>query len=108
MTDVLQQVVEAFIKVKSELQKSNKDLRRWQKAYRTISARRRKLEEENEKLKKWCEGFNALDVVEENQKLKELLKEWIHYYPIVLYKHEDTLKTKDIIELYDRTREVLK
>ena len=38
----------------------------------------------------------------------ELLKEWIHYYPIILYEHEDTLKTKDIIELYDRTREVLK
>lgn len=44
----------------------------------------------------------------ENDKLKELLKEWIHYYPIVLYEYEDTLKTKDIIELYDRTREVLK
>lgn len=43
----------------------------------------------------------------ENDKLKELLKEWIHYYPIVLYEYEDTLKTKDIIELYDRTREVL-
>ena len=44
----------------------------------------------------------------ENDKLKSLLKEWIHYYPIVLYEYEDTLKTKDIIELYDRTREVLK
>lgn len=44
----------------------------------------------------------------ENDKLKSLLKEWIHYYPIVLYEYEDTLKTKDIIELYDRTREILK
>lgn len=44
----------------------------------------------------------------ENDKLKSLLKEWIHYYPIVLYEYEDTLKTKDIIELYERTREVLK
>ena len=44
----------------------------------------------------------------ENDKLKELLKEWIHYYPIILHKYEDIFKTKDIIELYDRTREVLK
>ena len=45
---------------------------------------------------------------EENEKLKELLKEWMHFYPIILYEHEDTLKTKDIVELYDKTREVLK
>lgn len=45
---------------------------------------------------------------EENQQLKELLKQWVHFYPIVLYEHEDTLKTKDIVELYDETREVLK
>ena len=44
----------------------------------------------------------------ENQQLKELLKEWMHFYPIILYEHEDTLKTKDIVELYDKTREVLK
>ena len=57
----------------------------------------------------YCEEHEYnLKLIEENQKLKELLKEWIHYYPIVLYEHEDTLKTKDIIELYDRTREVLK
>ena len=66
-----------------------------------------KLREENQRLRKWVEEFNALDVAVENKKLKELLKEWIHYYPIILYEHEDTLKTKDIIELYDRTREVL-
>ena len=33
-----------------------------------------KLIRENESLKKWCEEFNALDVAEENQQLKELLK----------------------------------
>ena len=47
------------------------------------------------------------ELVEENQKLKELLKQWIHFYPIILYEYEDALKTKDIIELYDKTREVL-
>jgi hypothetical protein len=45
---------------------------------------------------------------QENQQLKALLKEWMHFYPIILYEHEDTLKTKDIIELYEKTREVLK
>jgi hypothetical protein len=43
------------------------------------------------------------DVKKENQQLKALLKEWMHFYPIILYEHEDTLKTKDIIELYDKT-----
>ena len=46
--------------------------------------------------------------LQENQQLKALLKEWIHFYPIILYEHEDTLKTKDIVELFDKTREVLK
>lgn len=63
--------------------------------------------EQWQQMKAFCEEFNALNVAEENQRLKSLLKEWIHYYPIVLYEYEDTLKTKDIIELYDRTREVL-
>lgn len=40
---------------------------------------------------------------EENQQLKTLLREWKYFYPIVLYEHEDTLKTKDIVELYDKT-----
>lgn len=31
--------------------------------------------EENTKLKKWCEAFNALEVVIENEQLKKLLKE---------------------------------
>lgn len=44
----------------------------------------------------------------EIRELKELLREWMHFYPIILYEHEDTLKTKDIVELYDKTREVLK
>ena len=43
----------------------------------------------------------------ENAKLKELLKEWVKFYPIVLYEYEDTLKTKDIIELREKTVEVL-
>ena len=29
--------------------------------------------EENQRLRKWCEEFNALDVAKENQQLKELL-----------------------------------
>lgn len=45
--------------------------------------------------------------VKENNKLKELLKEWVKFYPIVLYEYEDTLKTKDIIELREKTVEVL-
>lgn len=64
--------------------------------------------EEWQQLRKWCEEFNALDVAKENQQLKTLLKEWMHFYPIILYEHEDTLKTKDIVELYEKTREVLK
>ena len=43
------------------------------------------------------------DLQQENQQLKELLKQWVHFYPIVLYEYEDTLKTRDIIELYDKT-----
>lgn len=56
-----------------------------------------------QQLIKFLEEFNALDVAKENQQLKTLLKEWMHFYPIILYEHEDTLKTKDIIELYDKT-----
>lgn len=52
------------------------------------------------------EGNNEL--AKENQHLKTLLREWMHFYPIILYEHEDTLKTKDIVELFDKTREVLK
>ena len=66
------------------------------------------LEAENMQLRQFCEEFNALKVAEENQKLKELLKEWVKFYPIVLYEYEDTLKTKDIIELREKTVEVLK
>lgn len=42
-------------------------------------------------------------IKQENQQLKTLLKEWMHFYPIILYEHEDTLKTKDIVELFDKT-----
>ena len=66
------------------------------------------LKEENQQLRKFLEEFNALDVAKENQQLKALLTEWMHFYPIILYEHEDTLKTKDIVELYEKTREVLK
>ena len=66
------------------------------------------LNKENRQLRKWCEEFNAIDVAKENQQLKTLLKEWMHFYPIILYEHEDTLKTKDIVELFDKTREILK
>ena len=53
--------------------------------------------------------YNECDNLEkENQQLKTLLREWMHFYPIILYEHEDTLKTKDIVELFDKTREVLK
>lgn len=59
--------------------------------------------EEWKQLHKFLEEFNALDVAEDNKKLKELLKQWMYFYPIILYEHEDTLKTKDIIELFDKT-----
>lgn len=69
--------------------------------------------EENKNLYKMLDVLNGhldslLKEKEENQHLKELLKEWIHFYPIILYEHEDTLKTKDIVELFDKTREVIK
>ncbi len=59
--------------------------------------------EEWRQLIKFLEEFNALDVAKENQQLKELLKQWLHFYPIVLCEYEDTLKTKDIVELYEKT-----
>lgn len=56
----------------------------------------------------YCEEHNYnLKLQEENAKLKELLKEWVKFYPIVLYEYEDTLKTKDIIELREKTVEVI-
>lgn len=64
--------------------------------FKSLMNRFVKADEEREKL------------AEENQQLKELLKKWMHFYPIILYEHEDTLKTKDIVELFDKTREVLK
>lgn len=90
----------------------------------------KKLKEENEKLKqkvtsrnKRLQKYKKLKgelatlasnrnilikrLKEENAKLKELLKEWVKFYPIVLYEYEDTLKTKDIIELREKTVEVL-
>ena len=48
-------------------------------------------------------AMEAIKVAEENQQLKELLNQWVKFYPIVLYEHEDTLKVKDIIELFEKT-----
>ena len=55
------------------------------------------LQEENARLKKWCEEFNALDVAKENTKLKELLKE--------VLRHE--LSLKEVTELTRKISEVL-
>lgn len=59
-----------------------------------------------------CETVNKLldekkGLRQENTQLKELLKEWCKFYPIVLYEYEDTLKTKDIVELYEKTNSAL-
>ena len=48
-------------------------------------------------------SVRVIDLEAENQQLKELLKQWVHFYPIVLYEYEDTLKTRDIIELFEKT-----
>lgn len=71
--------------------------------YENLKQENQQLKEENAQLRKFLEEFNALDVAKENKRLKTLLKEWMHFYPIILYEHEDTLKTKDIIGLYDKT-----
>lgn len=84
-----------------ELQELQKNLKSITDSYKVVAGRCTQLE-------KFIEEFNALDVAKENQKLKSLLKEWMHFYPIILYEHEDTLKTRDIVELYEKTREVLK
>jgi hypothetical protein len=38
-----------------------------------LSDKCEKLEQENQQLRKWCEEFNALEVAEENKRLKGLL-----------------------------------
>ncbi len=58
------------------------------------------LEAENMQLRQFCEGFNALNVAEENQKLKQLLKEC-----------KETIETSvwgNCSELTDQIDEVLK
>ena len=64
-----------------------------------------KLSEENERLKKWVEEFNALNVAKENQKLKELLKEC----NLLLIKQQanDEVEHKESAELVLRIEEVL-
>ena len=54
------------------------------------------LRKENKQLKKFCEEFNALEVVKENQRLKELLKECRNrldtYYSDLLKQIDEVLK----------------
>ena len=51
---------------------------------------------EFQQLKKWCEEFNALEVVKENEKLKELLQEYRNrldtYYSDLLKRIDEVLK----------------
>lgn len=55
--------------------------------------------EENAQLKKWCEEFNALEVANENTKLKELLKECVPFVELCNYTPENRLLLKSINEL---------
>lgn len=81
-------------------------------SYEALFNEKEKLKNElgllKESIGKDCGTYYTNLFLQENQQLKELLKKWMHFYPIILYEHEDTLKTKDIVELFDKTREVLK
>ena len=68
-------IYEGLIAAMDEYRKANKELWRWQKAYRTRSEQCKKLEEENEKLKKLL----SKKPEEENKHLKELLEECEDY-----------------------------
>lgn len=55
------------------------------------------LNKENRQLRKWCEEFNALNVAEENQKLKECLKNCRELfdtwdYPNIVKEIDEVLK----------------
>ena len=64
------------------------------------------LEAENMQLRQFCEEFNALNVAEENQRLKELLKEC----NLLLIKQQanDEVEHKESAELVLKIEEVLK
>jgi regulator of replication initiation timing len=89
--------------IEDDLATCDKDLNNVCEQKEELYEENQQLKKENAQLHKFLEEFNALDVAKENQQLKDLLKQWVHFYPIVLYEHEDILKTKDIVELYDKT-----
>lgn len=65
------------------------------------------LEAENMQLRQFCEEFNALNVAEENQKLKELLKEC--YKMLAQYHIENSEPTLgENIQLLTKIDEALK
>lgn len=62
-----------------------------------------------QQMKAFCEEFNALNVAEENQKLKELLKECREYIVNTpVYPQGDDNKQAEIHILVDKINEVLK
>lgn len=66
-----------------------------------------KLREENQRLRKWVEEFDVLNVAQENQKLKELLEECQHYIVNTpVYPQGDKEKQKEIHILLDKIDEV--
>lgn len=70
-----------------------------------------KLQEENERLKKWVEEFNALNVAKENQKLKELLKECdqqLYEYSDVCLQEGYEIEREEVLKLKTKIDEVLK
>ena len=67
--------------------------------------------EEWQQMKAFCEEFNALEVAEENQKLKELLDKASYY--LIRYKNNDTLPERafyeeEVSEFLDKIDEALK
>ena len=62
-----------------------------------------KLEAENIQLRQFCEEFNALNVAEENQRLKELLKNVTDEYDIE--KQKALLKINELSGLLKECRE---
>lgn len=52
----------------------------------------KELEEENEQLKKWCEEFNALEVMKENKRLKENIHSMLFTDDVVQERYDKVLK----------------
>ncbi len=72
-----------------------------------------KIKQENQQLRKWCEEFNALDVVKENQQLKDLLKECLdvfsnHVSPFYSYCQWQKYPCVDTEDFYQDTKAVCK